>query len=162
MGGELQVVQMSDTELAFDLISKDQLPADKIETVSYLSAGYAIFMQGCKIVHRVAPVQQAREPRISFVNSYMTRDVFAPDRTRYSTFKYDPPHITQLEYARHKSWRSKGILDALISEQQWTDDPNVLASLIDKAIQELTYARDSLTGSITEDRFGYGDGIDDQ
>lgn len=68
-------------------------------------------MQGSKILHSVTPVLKAREPRISFVQSFIPLNVFTPDKTRMSTFLHqskDPHHVVNLEYARHKAWRIMG------------------------------------------------------
>lgn len=56
-------------------------------------------------MHRVTPVLEAKEDRISFVISFAKTDVFGEDNTR--TLKYAGDHldVTGWEMARHEAWR---------------------------------------------------------
>lgn len=123
-GGDLRVLQMPDaratvscaegqaTESLFAKMQREGVPESLVETVRYSGAGYGIFMQGSKILHCVSEVLKAREPRISLVNSYMTRRVFAqPDQTRYCLYlQNDGKDVASVDYARHKAWRVGGQL----------------------------------------------------
>lgn len=57
-------------EVAFQKLSNGTLPPEFIEAVRYKGEGFATFVQGSQIVHRVTPVVFAEEPRISVINSY--------------------------------------------------------------------------------------------
>ena len=150
-GGELQVLQMPDASgKTFDRLQRTGIPPELIETANYSQAGYCIFMQGSKILHSVTPVESAREPRISYVQSWSNRNVFAPDRTRFSTFRIDtkdPPHVTDLEYARHKAWRIAGQMAFVRDAAPFGMKPEALAQIFDTAASELLLARDLLLGA---------------
>ena len=68
-GGYLRVLQQPDSSGGYfqELLLKG-IPPELVETVKYTGPGYAIFMQGSKILHAVTPVLKAREPRFVCVN----------------------------------------------------------------------------------------------
>ena len=69
--------------------------------VEYQRSGCATFM----MLHSVTPVIKGREPRITCVNSYMSRNVKKGDETHLYTFlEGDPEHTSLVDYARHKCW----------------------------------------------------------
>ena len=106
-GGSLELIPHLEPPAAFELLraTDNQPPADRLLTASYPEAGSAIFMQGSRIIHHVTPVRNAREPRITVVNSYMPRDPQARECTKYATFKLEP--TAAFEFARHKAWRAR-------------------------------------------------------
>lgn len=59
-------------------------------------------------MHRVAPVLESKEPRMSFVFSLMTTDVLEEDRSRTLKVNKDPLNIQAWETARHNAWRARG------------------------------------------------------
>jgi len=59
-------------------------------------------------MHRVAPVLESKEPRMSFVLSLMNTDVFSEDRTRTIPVSKDPLNLQAWETARHNAWRARG------------------------------------------------------
>lgn len=144
-GGELQVLQMADASgKAFDELRVQGIPRDLVENISYAQAGYCIFCQGSKILHSVTPVISAREPRISFVQSWNRLNVFAPDSTLLSTFRdqvKDPLDVTNFEYARHKAWRVEGQMKYLMDKLGPEADVNKLAKLLENAGNELLRAK---------------------
>jgi len=95
VGGELEVYNESlgSPEDTKAMARQGGPPRDKVKTVSYQKSGWAIFAQGSKIMHRVAPVLAASEPRISFVFSLMSADVMEEDRTRTLKVNKDPENI---------------------------------------------------------------------
>lgn len=44
-------------------------------------------------MHRVTPVMKAKEPRVSFVISFMTTDAFEVDRTKMTKHTKDPGNV---------------------------------------------------------------------
>lgn len=119
VGGELQVLHKHGVRDNKDFMEKGVVGDDEalIESVKYPGMGYAVFMHGSAILHRIAPVLFADEPRVSYVTSYMSRDVYDYDTTRYYTFKeQDPEHITDVEFARHQAWRVKGRMEHMIKD----------------------------------------------
>jgi len=156
-GGELKVLQMGDSSgLHFDRLKVQGIPADKVETVKYPGAGYCIFMQGTRILHSVTPVVSAREPRISFVNSYGRRDVFAEDRTRFSAMKMtgDNEEVSALEYARHKAWRVSGQMSHLIDDVPFGATKADIVRVLENSAKELIEAKKLLLGE-DDDHVGF-------
>ena len=106
IGGELEVLRLNlgGQQATRDLQEKG-LPQEHIEKQTYAHSGYGILAQGSKILHRVTPVLEANEDRISFVISFAKTDAFGEDNT--STLKYagDPNDITAWEMAKHEAWR---------------------------------------------------------
>ena len=100
-------------------------------------------VQGTKILHSVTPVLSAKEDRISFVNSYGRRDVFAEDRTRFSSMMAagDPEEIYELEYARHKAWRVMGQMKHLVEDMPFGTSVGDMAALMSGAAAELEQAQ---------------------
>ena len=54
---------LGDPSETIDKINLGLISPEDIDEVDYPGAGYAIFMQGSKILHAVTPVLKAREPR---------------------------------------------------------------------------------------------------
>lgn len=132
VGGNLEVLVKNKADAKKYLSSLNAgeplSPHDQILKVVYPGAGYGILMQGSMMAHRVSPVLKAKEPRLSLVNSYMTRNVRKPDITVYQTFTdYDPMHITYAEYIRHKCARVKALLNSQLCADEPYDDPELMA-----------------------------------
>mmetsp|Transcript_73839 Transcript_73839/g.210638 ORF Transcript_73839/g.210638 Transcript_73839/m.210638 type:complete len:210 (-) Transcript_73839:363-992(-) len=141
-GGLLRVLQQPDSSGGhFQELLLKGVPQELVETVKYTGPGYAIFMQGSKILHAVTPVLEAREPRYSLVNSYMTRDVFLRDPTKYHTFLSkgfdDRKDVVPLEYARHKAWRVKGQMKYILDEMAPGATPEEIAKILETTSEEL-------------------------
>eukprot|EP00164_Ancoracysta_twista_P003748 GFYU01005022.1.p1 GENE.GFYU01005022.1~~GFYU01005022.1.p1 ORF type:complete len:372 (+),score=140.86 GFYU01005022.1:150-1265(+) len=149
-GGDLQVVQVPNGRdgAVFAKLKTEGIPDEIVETVNYAGAGYCIFMQGSKILHQVLPVLKAREPRISFINSYQTLDVFEPDLTLFHTGRdqsHDAPHVVNVEYARHRAWRVHGRMQWVMEELKWGTPPEEIARIMAEAGQELVETAKLLT-----------------
>lgn len=162
-GGELQVLQCPDaTGEVFARFKREGVPPELVETVPYLEAGYAIFMQGSRILHRVKGVLEAREPRLSMVTSFSRLNVFAHDSTRYHTFSHqDPAHIHPLEFARHKAWRIEGQMRYILDQAPFSSDPQQLASVMRRASAELLHTA-RLLARETDDPLGFFHERDEQ
>lgn len=92
-------------------------------------------------MHRVTPVLEAKEDRISFIISFAKTDVFGEDNTRTLKYCKDPYDVTAWEMARHEAWRQSGVLQYLIEQS----DPNVMwaedfAVMLDEAAERLKRA----------------------
>ncbi|DBA00998.1 TPA: hypothetical protein N0F65_006259 [Lagenidium giganteum] len=109
-GGELQIVKTNNVENGVAMIESERLTPQDVLTVRFERAGQAILLRGSKHIHRVMPVTEGG-PRLSCILSFTTRNVFAPDLTRYGTFKNDT--FAHVEFARHKAWRAQGFLNHL-------------------------------------------------
>merc|ERR1711959_280796 len=95
---------------------------DKVESVSYQNSGYGIFVQGSKFLHRVTPVLQARDDRISMVVSFQSANPFDEDTTRTLAVFNDPQHLQHWEFARHNAWKARSQLSYLLD--CWDPDKN--------------------------------------
>jgi len=94
-------------------ITRD-LPPERVVTVEFPAAGYAIFQQGSMVIHRATRLLQRAE-RITMVFGYVAGDVVPPDPTRDSIAEWEEAGIIA-EYARHKAWLSATKLEHLIRE----------------------------------------------
>ena len=147
-GGELQVLQLPDSSRqgSFVTLKKTGVPPELVETVQYTGAGYGIFMQGSKILHTVKGVLEAREPRVSLVNSFMSTNVFLPDSTKYSTYNNDASDVVAMEYSRHKAWRVTSQLQYIKDSKDFISDKQLLMKILRNAAAELLTAANALDG----------------
>jgi len=160
VGGKLEVIKRLPQD-AIPMLAEKRVTPDDVVTVTYPGMGFGLFMQGSKIAHHVTAVEKAREPRISLVNSYISRNVFAEDKTRFATFRdgTDPKHVTYTEYARHKAWRTQGKLENLIQTLPFTDNTTAITSRLKEIQLELQLAIDLIEHK-ANDRVGfYGEDV---
>lgn len=119
-----------------------------MRSVAYPGAGHCVLMQGSQILHRVSPVIEADQPRISVVTSFMSRNVFDADSTRYHTFAHqDPAAVAPVEFARHQAWRVRGVMDYLIEKAEFgKHGPEELAEVLNDAAASLLKSARLLRG----------------
>jgi hypothetical protein len=153
-GGELQLIKKPRAE-AFQQLhdTENSIPEKDLLTVEYPGPGYCIFMQGSEMVHHVTSVTNAKEPRITVVNSYMPANAHVPDQTVLYTFRKEPD-TAYFEFARHKAWRAQKQLDRLINSPVWITDRDLLAQELRKVAQELSYSADLIAG-LQEDKLEF-------
>lgn len=153
VGGDLRVLQLPDSSgEVFDKLTAEGVPDDLVETVRYTQAGYGILMQGSKILHSVSEVVAAREPRISLVNSYVSRRPFSVNRLRYSLYaKNDSANFINYEHARHRAWRVQGQLKYLQDMTTFETPPEELTAILRAAAVELVHAADLIDGFRTDE-----------
>jgi len=166
IGGDLQVLCKPGVRDNVAFLSKGVTPCLEhlVRTIQYPGKGYALFIRGSQVLHRITPVLEALEPRVSVVNSYMSRNVFDADSTRYRTFEHqDPKHISNVEFSRHTAWRVQGMMKYIMEEVKWGSSNEELASVMRRAAAELEKAaalvnhdKDDLLAWIKEE------GIDEQ
>lgn len=151
-GGELECVKRAGRQAGFDLLAEtnNSPPKTDLLSVSYERQGYALFMQGSDIIHHVTPVQKAKEPRITLINSYIPANCFAIDRTVYATFLNDNEPEAVLEFARGRAWRAQSQLQAFIQQQPYTENPAEVAGYLSRVISELQMTVDLLTGKVDD------------
>lgn len=153
-GGELKVLQLSDaTKGVFDDLKAFGIPQELVESVQAPPIGHAIFMRGSKLLHSVSPVAEGVEPRYSVVQSYTTRNVFAPDLTRLGPFREqfgDPKEIADLEFARHKAWRVAGQLKYVMDNLSFGTETDEVVELFQSAAKELVASCRLLKGEISD------------
>ena len=161
-GGELKVARLADPHAALRHVQQNTMDPRFVDTVSYPGPGHAIFMQGSRIAHGVSPVKFAREPRLTLVNSYQSRNPFVPTQTCYRTFKVqDPSDAAPCEIGRHFAWRAAGKLDYILKQGLFEAGAPQLLSVMDAAAEELRVAREFITGqSIDESPYQVDDTSD--
>ena len=137
-GGKLEVVKKTPYQAAFQRIREtdNHVPPEEVLVVDYPTQGCAIFMQGSHMVHHVSPVFEAKERRITVVNSYQPVDPFYPDDTRMDFFKYDP-ETCYYQFARHRAIRAKLRLEHFLNNPTWISDPVPLAKELKAIAEEL-------------------------
>ena len=156
IGGVFQAIKRRGKEAAFKLIeeSGNKVPEADMMQVSYAQMGWGIFMQGSEVMHRVSPVLQGLEPRITVVNSYSLANVFAIDRTLPSTFvngndgtKGEREAVWEIYRGRlHRSEQQL----AHLKQHPFTEDRELLAKLVRLAADDLNYLADTLSGAKME------------
>ena len=151
VGGKLQVARISSPKDALDIIyDKGKLPESLVDTVNYPGAGYCIFMQGSRIAHAVTPVLEAREDRLTLVNSFQSLQPFDEDRTIYTTFQQQDGNAPPFEYARHKAWMASGKLDYLLNQAKLFGQTKEISKILDLAIADLENAKQLINGTVTQ------------
>jgi hypothetical protein len=145
-GGDLQLIKRGDREAAFELLETtgNRVKEEDMLTVSYGGPGRAIFCQGSLITHHVTPVHEAKNARITLVNSYMPKDPFCADRTVLATFKKEKD-TCYAEYAHHKAGRAIAQLAHL--RRGWQQDPEANASDLERVAKELIDSAEILRGT---------------
>lgn len=152
VGGKLQVALLGDPAGTIERICAGGVAASDIAEVSYPGPGHAIFMQGSRIAHAVTPVERAREPRLTLVNSYQSLNPFSCDRTIFTSFN-DTDKDAKYEFARHVTWRARGQLDHLMNNaRRFKDDNEATIQLLDRAAAELARAGDFVAGRDIDQR----------
>ena len=119
-----------------------ELPTEKVVTIKYPRAGHGVLLQGNLVLHRGQPLRTPAK-RMVFAVSYMAEDANYPDVTNWREIaKWNSPTMRP-EYARHKAWRAKQLLES-VSALAVDDDPQVLKSTIELAMSELSCASEEL------------------
>jgi len=143
VGGDLEVLHVAGVRDNIEFLKAGIGPEEqkKVRSVKYPGPGYCIVMQGSQILHRVSPVLFSNEPRISCVTSWMSRNVFDADSTRFHTFKeQDPEHVSMVEYARHQAWRVGGVMDYMQERLEWGTSSNKISGMLRDAAATLEKA----------------------
>lgn len=153
-GGALQMVKRNGLDEARQVVAdaKGNPEPEELITVPYVGPGSGLFMQGSKIMHRVTPVVDAKEARISMVFSWMPADCFVDDATSLDFYKKDPEGL--FEFTRLKAWRVMNQLRDLVERSPYTEDAELLAERLRLCSQELERTADLITGKM-KDGVGY-------
>ncbi|KAL0482495.1 ubiquitin-related modifier [Acrasis kona] len=163
VGGDFQIA-LRDPDTAKRLLKENngQLKeGDEVLTIKYPGKGWALFMQGCLMLHHVTEVKSSpiETKRVSFVNTYMRRNIFAEDYTRYSIFRHGDPIATSfLDFSRQKAWRIKGMMDYILKSPTYKGehDRDAIIEMLTKAQDELGRTISLLSDSV-DDQVGYLD-----
>ena len=113
-GGEFEVFLGTTTEAAqllgmeeskLNLRTTQELPSERVVKFDFPAAGYAVFQQGNRVVHRGRRLNKPGD-RITVVPGYVSRDPHSVDITDLANIStYTEPAIGS-EIIRHGAWRS--------------------------------------------------------
>lgn len=139
-GGEFEYFLGTKEEMATLAKAGKQPPRDRVVQARFDGPGYAIALHGNMVVHRGAPLHQPGE-RISMVNGYVSTDTSLDDQHRHKDLTViDPPELLYAEWARHTAWRTKGKLDTLLKELQFSNDRLLVADQLEQTLVDIHQA----------------------
>ena len=123
--------------------------------VQYPAQGYATFMLGSRIPHRVTPVESNPSgERITLIQSLSPLAADAPDATIPTSFRVqDPRPINDSETARHYAWRAQAKLEGIVKTGM-TLERDELCGIINETVLELKHAA-ALISDTVEDPLPY-------
>lgn len=126
-----------------EAIARD-LPAERVVTVPFPAAGYAVFQQGSHVVHRATALTRLGE-RITIVPGLVAPGRDVPDPTRDGVAAWGEPEI-EVEFARHKAWLARQKLDRLIGALGQGPLPADLSAALREAVADAEKAAQVLDG----------------
>jgi len=132
-----------------DAITRD-LPADRVVSVRFPAAGFAIFQQGSHVVHRATALTKRGE-RITVVPGLVATSMESADPTRDGIAGWGEPAI-EAEFARHKAWVARGRLDRLIADLGEGRGPQDLAAALRAAVTDVEKAAAALDACMLQQR----------
>jgi len=153
VGGELELLreELGGEESMQKLNAMGEPDRSNVANLNYVGAGYGIFVQGSKILHRVTPVLQANAARISMVISFQTPNPFVEDTTRTLKVFSDPDNIAAWEFARHSAWKVKSQLSYIIDKSNPDDmSKEDLVKMLQAASEKLCRATNILQGELDD------------
>lgn len=113
-----------------------ELPAERVVSVAFPAAGYAVFQQGNMVVHRAARLLRPAE-RTTIVPSYVGLETDYPDPTAVE----DMPHYGEpgilAELTRHAAWRARSKLAGVIDRLSFAEDPETLCAALRAATTDV-------------------------
>ncbi len=125
-------------------IAKD-LPPERVSSVQFPAAGYAVFQQGTMVVHRASRLERRGE-RNTMVIGFVARDVTHPDPTRDTILSWGEPGVAA-EFARHKAWLSQQKLGALLQGLDMNTPADEVRRILRAAIADAQHAIDIIPPS---------------
>ena len=143
-GGHFEYFDGTREKAAELLDSNDGLPVDSVVHPIFPGPGYACFMQGSAICHRVGPLFKPGM-RCTLVNAFCSTNLDVSDVNRIhfvDDYLYDPQYARYkaMDYARHKAWRTREKLDHFLHETSFTDDSRALVELLKDAVADVQSA----------------------
>jgi hypothetical protein len=135
--GEAARLLKTDDEGLTDATTRD-LPPERVVTAAFPAAGYALFQQGNRVIHRATALKRPAE-RITMVPGLVARDVRWPDPTKDAVIGWGEPGIVA-EYARHKAWLARAKLDELIAAVSPSAPPAQIRAGLERAVADVLHA----------------------
>ena len=125
-------------------------PPDRIVAPEFPGPGYAIALHGNMVVHRGASLT-AQAERITMVNAYVALDCTRDDQSRSrDLIGIDDPAALYTEWAKHVAWRAQGRLGALIETLPFNQEPEVVITHLESAIEDVRQAIDDMRAGLRE------------
>ena len=123
-------------ELRVSVGNPTEMPPERVVSVGLPAAGYGVFFQGNLVVHRGEPLSVPAE-RIMFAPGFIALDLSFPDVLYWQEARrWNSPALTA-EYARHKAWRARTKLDAVIQDLPIDSDPQAYRRALEDAAREI-------------------------
>ncbi|HKY94021.1 MAG TPA: hypothetical protein VJL84_01895 [Kiloniellales bacterium] len=120
-----------------DATARD-LPLERIVSLPFPAAGYAVFQQGSHVIHRATALTRRGE-RITVVPGLVTTSLDCIDPTRDGIAGWGEPAI-EAEFARHKAWLARNKLDRLIGSLGQGPLPEDLSAALRAAVSDAEQA----------------------
>lgn len=139
-GGRFEYFLGTKSEAAELAARGERPPADRVVAPEFAGPGYAIALHGDMVVHRGGPLTAEAE-RITMVNGYVALDPERDDQSRSADLiGVDDPLCLYAEWAKFAAWRSRGRLDRLIADLDFTDDVHAVTDDLEAAIADVAQA----------------------
>lgn len=142
------------------LESGEALPADRVATPDFPGAGWAVFQQGHRVLHRAARLEE-RYPRVTAVASYWAPHPELDDPTDLQTLlRADGREIALVEWARYAAKATARKLESFAdTKTDWSrplpelrDELRGTLALVDEAIEAFDREEEGRLISYGEDR----------
>lgn len=154
-GGQFQFFRGTTTEAAA-LLATDidkltdptgrDLPPDRVVTPAFPAAGYAIFQQGNRVIHRATRLTRRAE-RITMVPGLVARDTRCPDPTKSAVIEWAEPGLVA-EFARHKAWLSLTKLGELVERVNLDAEPAKIRDDLQRSVADVLNAISAIDGQV--------------
>ena len=152
-GGRFQFFKGTTTEAA-RLLGTDidkltdatvrDLPPERVVTPEFPAAGYAVFQQGNKVLHRATRLTRRAE-RITMVPGLVARDARCPDPTNNGVIGWGEPGLVA-EFARHKAWLALTKLGELVERIRLDAEPREIRDDLQRSIADVVNAVSTIDG----------------
>lgn len=147
-GGRFQYFKGHRADALSELRTGGEMPEERVASVDIPGPGYGLLMQGSAVAHRAEPLREPAE-RVTVVTSYEPVDVRFPDQNPQwivSTGYNNNPNgaaeemAREVELARHKAWRSQGLLDDFINDVAWDTPGDELVRKLAACVRDVVQA----------------------
>ncbi len=155
-GGEFQYFHGTRDELAEIRSQGNPVPLERVITPDIPGPGYAVLMQGDRVVHQARGIESGE--RITLVNGYTYLDTKARDYSALGQLVHADPELTvAAEYTRHMALRCQARLSDAIQQPDFSQDAQTHARYLRRARQELDDAIEQLESLEIEAIRHFGD-----
>ncbi|MEO0367871.1 MAG: hypothetical protein AAF197_03690 [Pseudomonadota bacterium] len=155
-GGEFQFFLGTKAEAADIAAAGETMPADRVISPHFPSAGYFVPFHGSMVVHRGAKLEEHAE-RITMVNGYVPLTSTDYEANRFDDLRLvDPDDILITEWARHKSWLAQNKLRLLNEQLAFGKDVDQITTAMKAAIKDVEDAISDIESAAPETMLHYG------